>query len=102
MTTTRGRQAEKSASCRKRVIDAVIECLVDRGYTRTTTAVIASRTGLSRGAILHHFPSRMMLMREAVTYLYEKRLEAIGKFLAEPSLGEAELWLRALRAGGII
>jgi AcrR family transcriptional regulator len=94
MTTTHsGRQAEKSASCRKRVIEAVIECLVDRGYTRTTTAAIACRTGLSRGAILHHFPSRMVLMREAVTYLYAKRLEAIGKFLAEPSPGDAQLWL---------
>jgi AcrR family transcriptional regulator len=84
-----GWQAQKSASTRTQIIEATIKCFVDLGYARTTTAVIAERAGLSRGAMLHHFPSKLDIVRAAVEYLHAKRLRAFRKAMAkEPSEGD--------------
>jgi AcrR family transcriptional regulator len=52
----------------------VIDCFYDLGYAGTTTEQVARRAGVSRGAMLHHFPSRFDLIRNAVAHLSEKRL----------------------------
>ena len=62
-----GWQAQKSASTRELIIEAAIKCLVELGYARTTTTVIAEKAGLSRGAMLHHFPSKLGIIRAAVS-----------------------------------
>jgi len=66
-------QAERSASTRTRLLDATLECLCDLGYARTTTPEIARRAGLSRGAQLHHFPTKAELVTSAVEHLFERR-----------------------------
>lgn len=70
-----GWQAEKSAITRTAILDAAVECLVERGYSRTTTAMIAEYAGVSRGAMMHHFPSRIAVIRAVVDHLHEKRLK---------------------------
>jgi AcrR family transcriptional regulator len=76
-------QAQKSASTRTQIIEAAIKCLVELGYGRTTTTVIAQKAGLSRGAMLHHFPSKMDIIRAAVDYLHAKRLRAFRKAMTK-------------------
>jgi AcrR family transcriptional regulator len=66
-------QAERSASTRARLLDATLECLCDLGYARTTTPEIARRAGLSRGAQLHHYPTKAELVTGAVEHLFERR-----------------------------
>ena len=44
-----------------------------------TTTVIAEKAGLSRGAMLHHFPSKVDIVRAAVEHLHAKRLKAFRK-----------------------
>lgn len=44
------------------LIDATISCLVELGYTHTTTQAVAQRAGLSQGAIFRHFASRQELL----------------------------------------
>ena len=84
-----GWQAQKSASTRTLIIEAAIKCLVDLGYSRTTTTVIAEKAGLSRGAMLHHFPSKLDIVRAAVEYLHAKRLRAFRKAMSkEPPDGD--------------
>src|ERR1700733_6536479 len=84
-----GWQAQKSESTRTLIIEAAIKCLVELGYARTTTTVIAQRAGLSRGAMLHHFPSKLGIIRAAVDYLHAKRLRAFRKAMAkEPADGD--------------
>ncbi len=78
-----GWQAQKSASTRQLIIDAVIRCFIELGYSRTTTTAIARRAGLSRGAMLHHFPSKRDVVRAAVEYLHAKRLRALRKAVTE-------------------
>jgi AcrR family transcriptional regulator len=71
-----GWQARKSASTRQQIVAATLRCFVDFGYFRTTTALIAGQAGLSRGAMLHHFPSRADVVRAAIEHLHAKRLKA--------------------------
>jgi AcrR family transcriptional regulator len=66
-------QEERSAATRARLLDATLECLAELGYARTTTTEIAERGGVSRGAQLHHFPTKAELVTEAVEHLFEKR-----------------------------
>lgn len=68
-------QAQKSAMTRDRILDAAIRCLVELGYTNITTAKVAEYAGVSRGAMLHHFPSKTELIQAAVEYLHQKLLE---------------------------
>jgi AcrR family transcriptional regulator len=62
-------QEERSSETRTRVLEATIECLVELGYNATTQRAVAERSGVSRGAQLHHFPTRADLVAEAVPYL---------------------------------
>ena len=64
-------QDEKTAETRRRLLDAAIVCLIDRGYANTTTSEIAERAGLSRGAQLYHFPKKEELLTSAVEHLIE-------------------------------
>ena len=68
-------QAQKSAMTRDRILDAAISCFINLGYTNVTTAKVASTAGVSRGAMLHHFPSKTELIQAAVEYLHGKLLE---------------------------
>src|SRR5271156_4170273 len=64
-------QDEKTAETRRRLLDAAIACLVDRGYANTTTSEIAERARFSRGAQLYHFPKKEELLTSAVEHLFE-------------------------------
>jgi len=66
-------QEERSATTRGRLLDATVECLAELGYARTTTTEIAERGGVSRGAQLHHFPTKAELVTEAVGHLFDRR-----------------------------
>lgn len=68
-------QAQKSAMTRDRILDAAIASFIELGYTNVTTARVASSAGVSRGAMLHHFPSKTELIQAAVEYLHGKLLE---------------------------
>jgi AcrR family transcriptional regulator len=68
-------QQTKSENTRAAILEAALACFYDLGYGSTTTEKVAKRAGVSRGAMLHHFPSRLHLVREAVRYLNLKRLQ---------------------------
>lgn len=64
---------------RDRLLDATIECLVELGHARTSTVEVTERAGVSRGAMLHHFPSRADLVAAAIDRLAARR---IAEFVA--------------------
>ena len=85
-------QAQKSAATRNQIIEAAIRCFVDLGYARTTTTRIAQAAGLSRGAMLHHFPSKIDIVKAAVDELHSKRLKAFRKSISEaPPAGKGRV-----------
>jgi AcrR family transcriptional regulator len=70
-------QAERTAAMRTRLLEAAVDSLVELGYAGTTTQGIARRAGVSRGAQLHHFPTKESLVVAAVEYLVDKRMAEI-------------------------
>lgn len=72
-TGKRRSQAERSETTRAALLDATIACLVEQGYANTTTARVAERAGVSRGAHLHHFQTRAALVAAAVERLARRR-----------------------------
>ena len=78
-----GWQARKSEATRNQIITAAIRCIVESSYSNTTTMKIAEKAGLSRGAMLHHFPSKKDIVRAVVDYLHEKRLGAFRRSIKE-------------------
>jgi AcrR family transcriptional regulator len=65
----------RSRATRALLLDAALESLVERGYAATTTIETARRAGVSRGAQLHHFPTKAELLTAAVEHLLERRLQ---------------------------
>lgn len=58
---------------RARLLEATVECLVERGFSGTSTTLVSERAGVSRGAQLHHFPTKNALVVAAVEHLTEVR-----------------------------
>ena len=73
MTTTRVPQEERTRAMRQRLLEACVECLVERGWSGTSTTLVSQRAGVSRGAQLHHFPTKNDLVVAAVSHLAEVR-----------------------------
>jgi AcrR family transcriptional regulator len=55
------------------VLEAAVDCLVERGWSGTTTTLVAERAGVSRGAQLHHYRTKSDLLVAAVEHLAERR-----------------------------
>lgn len=62
-------QAERLAETRARLLDAVLVSLAERGYAGTSTTEVARRSGLTRGAQLHHFGTKDQMMIAAVDHI---------------------------------
>lgn len=67
-------QQRKSAQMRVRILEATIDCLVEKGYAGLSTNEIVQRTGVSRGAMHHHFPNRMTLVGAVIEYTLYQRM----------------------------
>ncbi|MEV0730632.1 TetR/AcrR family transcriptional regulator [Polymorphospora sp. NPDC050346] len=73
----RASQQERSRATRARLLEATVECLVERGWSGTTTTLVATRAGVSRGAQLHHYPTKAALVMAAVEHLSDRRAAEI-------------------------
>jgi len=69
-------QQTRRAEMRTRLLDATLECLATQGYAASSTTVICKRAGVSRGAQVHHFPTKADLMVAAVERVFELRRQA--------------------------
>jgi len=65
-------QAERRAHTHAALLDATVDCLVERGYGRTSTNDIIRIAGVSRGALLHHFASKAELLGAAAERVFEQ------------------------------
>lgn len=70
---------------RARLLQATVDTLMDHGYARTTTTAVVARAGVSRGAILHHFPTKADLVATAVEFVMTRRsTEFLARFSTLP------------------
>ena len=66
-------QQERSSRTQALLLQATIDCIVDKGYAGASTTEICKRAGVSRGAQLHHYPTKGQLVAAAVEWLFETR-----------------------------
>jgi len=86
-------QQRKSAQTRQRLVEAGVDCLLEGGYTGLTTAAVAERCAVSRGAMHHHFPTRLELVAAVVEHVFYQRMR---RFLADYFAALAERGEEAL------
>lgn len=71
-------QAERSEAMRHRLIEATVLCLDSEGYAGTTVSTIITTAGVSRGAPLHHFPTKASLIEATAEHLIRKLYVHLG------------------------
>ena len=65
-------QEQRSEAMRRRVLDAAVRVLGDKGYAGFRTAEVAAVAGVSRGAQTHHFPTKNALVLAALRHAFER------------------------------
>jgi AcrR family transcriptional regulator len=86
-TTVRVPQEQRTRAMRQRLLEACVECLVEHGWSGTSTTLVSQRAGVSRGAQLHHFPTKDDLVLAAVEHLTAVRREEVLVRTAELPTG---------------
>jgi AcrR family transcriptional regulator len=70
-------QQQRSRATQQRLLEATLQCLVEHGWSNTTTTLIAETAGRSRGAQLHHYPTKSALVLASVEHLAQRRAQEI-------------------------
>ena len=81
-------QAERSETTRGRLIEAAIVLLRERGYGGLRTSEVSDLAGVSRGAHLHHFPTKHELILATLRYLNERMLEESRRRAAAAAISD--------------
>jgi len=82
VTTTRVPQEERTRAMRRRLLEATLRCLVEHGWSGTSTTLVSERAGVSRGAQLHHFPTKADLVVAAVEHIATLRRDELAEAAA--------------------
>ncbi|WP_346622143.1 TetR/AcrR family transcriptional regulator [Blastococcus montanus] len=72
-------RSEMTADSRLLILDAAVACLVEDGYAGASTLAVQARAGVSRGRLLHHFPSRAELLVAAAEHLATTQLAEVRR-----------------------
>ncbi|MCY1268477.1 hypothetical protein D9M68_298890 [compost metagenome] len=76
----------KKLATRQRLLDAAVSSLIELGAAATTTLEVQRRSGASRGALLHHFPTHAALLSATIEELVRRNDEAVRQ--AELTMGD--------------
>ena len=95
-STTRRRAPDDT---RAEIIDKALEVAAELGASGFTLDAVAARTSVSKGAVLHHFPSKVMLLEGMIDHLGRMHTDSILAEAArdpEPYGRNARAYLRAI------
>ena len=67
------RDTAKSRQTRARILGRAMQLIAERGYAAATNSAIADAAGLTRGAMLYHFPTHEVLLEALVDYIQAER-----------------------------
>ena len=69
----RAGDSPKSRRTRARILGEAVRLFAEQGYAASPNPVIAASAGLTRGAMLYHFPTRESLVAAAVAHIQARR-----------------------------
>lgn len=84
-------QAERSEQMTEKIITTTLDLMYEQGMAATSTEAIARRAGVSRGAILHHYPQKFDLVTAAVDHLLDSEAQKIRTVSAAFAGGDVTL-----------
>jgi AcrR family transcriptional regulator len=88
VTATRVPQEERTRAMRQPLLEATLQCQVEHGGSGTSTTQVSERAGVSRGAQLHHFPTKNDLVLAAVEHIATVRRDELAEAAAAVPRGE--------------
>jgi AcrR family transcriptional regulator len=65
-------QSERREETRGRILSAAAKLILQRGYAGLRTAEVATVAGVSRGAQLHHFPTKQELVVATLRHVFDE------------------------------
>lgn len=86
----------ETPTTRQHILQTAVALLVEQGSARTTTLQVQQRAGVSRGALLHHFPTHAALLSATVEELVRRNERAVQDSLAKLE-GTQDATERAIR-----
>ncbi|WP_158408305.1 TetR/AcrR family transcriptional regulator [Cupriavidus basilensis] len=89
-TKRRRTQAERTQETQQKLVRGAIALLKRKRYTGFRTADVAEEAGVSKGAQTHHFPSKDMLVLEALEEVYRQTQENAMKRIAQAKASPEE------------
>ncbi len=72
------------ASKREEILDSIVALIEDRGVTGITFDAVAERSGVTRGGLIYHFPSRAALVQAIHQHMVQRWEDDLGKALGKP------------------
>lgn len=72
---SRRTQAERTGETRRKILDAAVRLLGERGYAGLRTTDVAAAAGVSKGAQTHHFPSKDALVVAVIEHVFQRATE---------------------------
>jgi AcrR family transcriptional regulator len=72
------RRGRPSEGARNAVVEAAHDLFMERDYAEVSTEQILERSGVSRGALYHHFPSKQALFRAVFEASEQRVLELVA------------------------
>lgn len=82
VTPARSVRTSQLETTRRRILDAAVTSLIRQGTAATTTVAVQERAGVSRGALLHHFPTHAELLAATIDELVRRNEAAVHTALA--------------------
>src|SRR6202795_4707480 len=87
-------QIDRRQAAQRKLLDACVSILIERGYAATTTLEVQKQAGVSRGVLLHYFGSRGELISAAARRLYATKVGEARLRAAE--ISDTEDWVSLL------
>jgi AcrR family transcriptional regulator len=91
----------RSEATRSRVLDAAVECIAREGFQASNLSRIATRAGMTTGAIQHQFGDKATLLAEVVERGFDRMVDRITRLPAgtAPLEARVDALVRALWDG---
>ena len=71
-------QAARTAETRAKILEAVVECIAEVGFQRTTAAEITRRAGVTWGAVQHQFGDKDGILRAVLQESFDRFAERLA------------------------
>lgn len=90
------KNSEKSKKSKEKLVQAAFSLFSSKGYDATTTQEIINQSGLSRGAMYHHFKSKEDILNKVVDEIHLSTNEFLTKLVDDDILSPQEKILKII------